>query len=768
MNWHHIQLIFFRELRDQLRDRRTMFTICALPMLLYPLMGLLMLQLAQVKTPQRFSIAVAGTSEWLNDSGAEADIQSHSDSTSNESLRWTRLPDDAPVVEEIYQKLKLQSSDAQLSDEPSAATDTALVEDLLRRADADAILCVIPKSASSDSVTESHPGDIGMRPEFLILSNQRWERSRLTVSKLQSLVERWHHRWIRHQLESQNIGRELWEAPRILHLDSASTAQRQAVVWSKILPFIMLVWALTGAFYPAVDLCAGEKERGTLETLLSSPASRREIVWGKLLTIMCFSVATAILNLSSIYITTSFVFKHFSLTAQNSTFSVLGPISFDLIFWLILLVIPMSAMFSALSLAVASLARSTKEGQYYLMPLMLVGFPLVMLPVLPGMTLSSGTSIVPITGAVLLSRAFMDGEYGLAFGYLPSVLCVTALCCLLATRWAVRQFENESVLFSEIDKGSMKHWLIRLWTQRTSHPSATESVVGGLTILVALFFGRLALGTEQLDWRSIATSTVVIQIGILLGPTLIMAVMLTRSLQEALRWNTPRVDDLVVCSLLAFCLHPTYVRLAEMVHRAYPLGPETAEVLKHFDSILTQVPLWSVLVVFALLPALCEELLFRGFIFAGLLENKGVLRAVIGSSVLFGLSHGVLQQSICATAMGLILGWMAYRTGGIACTFAFHLLHNSISMTLASWSATGHAIPYWISWGVERLDGACMYTNYWTNMSLAVSLVLLFWLSLRSPKNAVRPSHSFSDVPRTPLQAGATISSNSMAGSPSQ
>jgi sodium transport system permease protein len=68
-------------------------------------------------------------------------------------------------------------------------------------------------------------------------------------------------------------------------------------LWSKILPFVLMVWALTGAFYPAIDLCAGEKERGTLETLLSSPALRTEIVWGTL-TVMTF-MATSLLNLLS-------------------------------------------------------------------------------------------------------------------------------------------------------------------------------------------------------------------------------------------------------------------------------------------------------------------------------------------------------------------------------------------------------------------------------------------------------------------------------------
>ena len=68
-------------------------------------------------------------------------------------------------------------------------------------------------------------------------------------------------------------------------------------VWSRLFPFLLVMMSLTGAFYPAVDLCAGEKERGTMETLLISPASRSEIVLGKFLTVMLASVMTAVLNL---------------------------------------------------------------------------------------------------------------------------------------------------------------------------------------------------------------------------------------------------------------------------------------------------------------------------------------------------------------------------------------------------------------------------------------------------------------------------------------
>ena len=92
---------------------------------------------------------------------------------------------------------------------------------------------------------------------------------------------------------------------------------------------MLLLWAMTGAFYPAVDLCAGEKERGTLETLLSSPAERSEIVLGKLLTIMAFSMVTAALNLVSVGVTGWLIFRQMRelrrAAAAGRAVAVAGP-----------------------------------------------------------------------------------------------------------------------------------------------------------------------------------------------------------------------------------------------------------------------------------------------------------------------------------------------------------------------------------------------------------------------------------------------------------
>src|ERR1051325_2084370 len=110
----------------------------------------------------------------------------------------------------------------------------------------------------------------------------------------------------------------------------------------RIFPFMLVMWSLAGALYPAVDLCAGEKERGTMETLLITPAGREEIVHDKFLTIWVFSSATAILNLTSMGITTS----------QFSTYLPQGGIPVTALLWCVVLSLPQAAFFSAISLAI--------------------------------------------------------------------------------------------------------------------------------------------------------------------------------------------------------------------------------------------------------------------------------------------------------------------------------------------------------------------------------------------------------------------------------
>jgi len=212
-------------------------------------------------------------------------------------------------------------------------------------------------------------------PSPEILYSTANDKSQIAFARLSEVLRHWTDEIGEDNLVQSGVPRFAVRPFLVQSADVADADHRDASLWAKILPVLMLIWALTGAFYPAVDLCAGEKERGTLETLLCSPAARSEIVVGKLATIMLFSILTAVLNLLSIGLT------GWMVVAELPGFGLPSPLAIAVV---LVALVPISALFSALCLALAAFARSTKEGQYYLMPLLLVTMPLVILPMSPG------------------------------------------------------------------------------------------------------------------------------------------------------------------------------------------------------------------------------------------------------------------------------------------------------------------------------------------------------------------------------------------------
>ncbi len=136
----------------------------------------------------------------------------------------------------------------------------------------------------------------------------------------------------------------------------------------------------------------------------------------------------------------------------------------------------------------------------------------------------------------------------------------------------------------------MKHWIRDAWRKREATPTANESILCGLLILVSLFFGRLSISATELTWISIVQSTLVIQIGMMLAPALIMATILTKSLRQSLRLNSFSFRELLACAALAVVLHPTYSVLASIIGHEYKLGEETVALLQQFDLILSAAP----------------------------------------------------------------------------------------------------------------------------------------------------------------------------------
>ncbi|MCL2623559.1 MAG: CPBP family glutamic-type intramembrane protease, partial [Planctomycetaceae bacterium] len=534
------------------------------------------------------------------------------------------------------------------------------------------------------------------KPELFYTSSN--QKSPIANSRLKASLQRWDELLGEFYLQRCGVEPDLASPLKIAVTDvSEKTEFRGASFWSKFLPVLLLLWALTGAFYPSIDLCAGEKERGTLETLLSSPAGRGEIVISKLLTIMTFSVLTSMLNILCVGATAWLMVSQLAGVGLPPRLSLL---------WLLLALIPTAALFSALCIALASYAKSSKEGQYYLTPLMLVVLPLVMIPMAPGQELHLGMALIPVSGIVLTLSALIEGNYATALTHLPIVLLVTLGCCVVAGRWAVDQFNSESVLFRESEKFHLQKWLKRLLTTRVPRPTPQAALLCAMVILALKYFVSLLLQGGNMQVSFVA-NMLVAQFVVILLPVLVLVAISSSSVRETLRLGLPRWWALPLAFVLALCWHPISVAISQLVLYAYPFSDEVKAMVAQLSDGMSGFSPWLLILLVAVLPGFCEEIAFRGYILTGLDTKGHRLRAIILTAIFFGVTHAILQQSLVAFASGIVLGWLAIQTRSIWPCVVFHITNNSVAVMLP-FLAKHYADAMWfrtLIGNIESLDG---------------------------------------------------------------
>ena len=403
------------------------------------------------------------------------------------------------------------------------------------------------------------------------------EPSQITYLRLRELLERWRKSIVDSRLKRDQKSKSYAEPIQVKAEDVATAREVGGSVWSRLFPFLLVMMALTGAFYPAIDLCAGEKERGTMETLLISPASRSEIVLGKFLTVMLASVTTAILNLLSMGLTgvpachqVGALSNESARQSAAASSAVIAPPTLQAAFWMILLLIPLAAFFSAVCVALAVLARSMKEGQYYMTPLYLVCMPLIFLTLMPGIELDLFYSLVPITGVALLLRALILGNYDVALRFFLPVLVPTVVYAAVALRWAVDQFQREDVLFRESEQFSLSAWLRHVLRDREPMPTGGEAALCFALILTSTWFLMLYLARQGTD---LSLSSVVAGQWIILLPPVVMAFVVDVETRKGrCGWRGRRSVTCGWRSALVWSLNPLVNELRPIVEWLFPIS----------------------------------------------------------------------------------------------------------------------------------------------------------------------------------------------------
>lgn len=620
MRWSVTFAVFRRELRDVLRDRRTLFTMLVVPVLLYPALVLGFGKLTQSRS---------------------------------EALLERKIP-----VLLLVDELPMQPG--------SIAPPEPLIERLFAVERFRFQAAADPEEAVRDGTARlalSIPGDLdarlarGEEVSLAPVYRSSDEEAQAALTTVRSLVA--------------DYRSERW--PLVIDAasgDLATAEERGGRLFGGMVAMMVILMAMTGAFYPALDLGAGEKERGTLETLLLSPASRMELVFGKYLTILAVAVVAALVNLGSM----TFTFGSFSAMLEQASggLSIAIPPAAFLVMLVGLLLV--AALFSSICLALSSFARTYKEGQAWLTPALLVTMPLSMVALLPDTELDTTFALVPIANLALLMKGLLVGQVEPRAVVLTFV--VLSATALAALKWTTRLYEREDVLFRE---GPPRFGL----RPPPGVDLKDRLTVGRAFLLLALAFAWLFFAGTLVLKDPVSGATIQF-LGLTFLPIVLVRLSLTR-LDLGLLLRRPSPQAVLAGALIGLLGIAQSIGMGGV--QSFFIEPQAAEkaaeMLELLMRPLAESPLLVGLLVIAILPGISEELLFRGALLRALDGARGRrILAVVLSSVLFGLFHADLARFFPQALLGLMLALLTLRTASVWPAAIAHAVHNGVIFVL--------------------------------------------------------------------------------------
>jgi sodium transport system permease protein len=431
-----------RELRDQWRDRRTLFLIFGLPVLMYPLfvgVGLLFWAALQDK---QYVIGVVGAERLPLGSAPLSAVAGMTAEVVHDRQVYPALIQQGRFNPRYFKPAANGGGDLLLR------FLSEVDEELLAQRAVDALLIVEGNCALELEQDK--------QPSLRILARDGEENSKLAVRRLEEVLNHWQEdvkkvRFARHGLPPD------FDEPLRIHSPLSDKPLEKRVfdelrdTLVKVIPFLLIMWMLTGSLYPAIDMTAGEKERGTMETLLISPASRSEIVAGKFIAVTVMGYATAVWNvilMVGAVLVAQMFFPHELLSLPGLVAGMLTAI-------------PLAVLISAAALSLGIFARSTREGYYYMVPMFLVLLPLAYWSMTPGNELNGQTAWIPVVNVLLLQQRLLATRPDpFPWWTLPGIVTSLTLSIALLLLVAVRQFHREEVLFRDAQTPS-RRWFLR-------------------------------------------------------------------------------------------------------------------------------------------------------------------------------------------------------------------------------------------------------------------------------------------------------------------
>lgn len=626
MNKKTVFSLYKKEMLDIFRDKKTMIIMVLVPLFLYPCMMLGMMMIMS--------------------------------SISKESLEKTYQIGIVQCEEaETVKQLLLDDEDEfEYFFEVSVLDDLKECEQALNEKEIDAFVDV---SETEDNRVLYEIGYFSSVPDSVSASNYAEE----------ILCE------YRNSLRNELIEEAFEDYDKILNpiiVDNRNIAtieESTGSIFGYIIPFMLITSILMGAIYPAIDVTAGERERGTLETMMTLPIKNSEMMFSKFMAVSTIAVMSALLNMLSMLLVGLYMYD--SMQLADTAFGELNLLHFIPSVIGLLICMPIFAMFaSAVCLCVCIFAKSFKEANNYSTPVLLIFMFASMAGMLPNLTLTSKTSMIPIVNVAL----FIKSVFELQFDWTNIILVMLSnvVYSVAAVMLMSKLFSSEDVLFGEGFRS------IKFLEKRSNMKKNQMPGIGDTILMFGLLLLLMIYCSSSLVFRLGIWGTGLVQLIILAVPVL-YAWYMKADFKKLFSLKVPGVRHIAagICMWLGVWLLEQVVLV--MLANWFPSLLETSDAL---NSIITDSGFIPAFIVVAICPAIAEEFAFRGFLFGTLKDKYKPWIAIVVSAVLFGAFHMNLLQFVGGTMMGIGLAYVAYKSGSIWIGALMHFINNGLSVIL--------------------------------------------------------------------------------------
>ena len=392
-----IVAIFKKELTDVLRDKRTLFFMIVIPVIVMPLIFI-----GSIK------------------------FQEYQSKKSDEKILNIGLIN--------------KTSDSQIRDYLLDQKGVYLVEDI----DLDSLELGIKNDSLQGGlyIHQNFINDISAnamgKVEVYYKSSDLMSKAK---NRINNALDIYKNEVVSERLSQFNVDKDLLEPLDIINKDISTKKETIGKAVGGLIPYMLVIFIFLGAMYPAIDLGAGEKERGSLETLLSSPATKFEITVGKLMVVSLAGMVSGLISVIGISVPFYFI-GNIPDQIKSTVIEIISPF---IIVSVIILMIPIAIFFASMLLSISFYARSFKEAQSLMGPLNIIIIVPLMLTLGPGIEIDHITALIPLINVGLLTKEILAGSVQPI--YFIETLSSLLFFAAIGIRFSVYWFNKENTIF---------------------------------------------------------------------------------------------------------------------------------------------------------------------------------------------------------------------------------------------------------------------------------------------------------------------------------